>query len=205
MLDVELIPSGVSVSAPPPRGRVPDPGWRPQSHRRADPGLLPVLSGVVASLVHTRPRLMTQPSRVAQSRLQLPLPEARVVEESRGVHRPYRPLMAGVQRTLRSSLRVDVDESKDARVVCGTFAMNSGHYLWPETLGRKPSGSASSMSWSAGVGVPFLAAGVPSPRADAPRPKIRRGRSARSRGRITRTRSRESLFPFEEPPLHDQE
>ena len=46
MLDVELIPSVVSVSAPPPQGRVPDPGWRPQSHSRADPGLLPVLSGV---------------------------------------------------------------------------------------------------------------------------------------------------------------
>ena len=39
-----------------------------------------------------------------------------------------------VQRTLRSSLRVDVDESQDAKVVCGTCAVNSGHYLWPGTL-----------------------------------------------------------------------
>ena len=29
-----------------------------------------------------------------------------------------------------------MDESKDAPMVCGTCSMNSGHYLWPETLGR---------------------------------------------------------------------
>ena len=66
--------------------------------------LLPVLSRVVASSVHTGPCVLARRGRDPQQRLRLPLPEARVVDESGGVHRPYCRLVAGVQRTLRSSL-----------------------------------------------------------------------------------------------------
>src|SRR5271166_2793645 len=42
---------------------------------------------------------------------------------------------------------MDVDESKDAPMVCRTCWMNFGHYLWPETLG--PRGRLpESLSWS---------------------------------------------------------
>jgi hypothetical protein len=47
----------------------------------------------------------------------VPLPEAGVVVEPRGVHRPCPGLLAGVQPALRPPLRVDLDESKDASLV----------------------------------------------------------------------------------------
>ena len=65
---------------------------------------LPVLSRVVASPVHTSPCVLARPGRDPQQRLRLPLPEARIVEESGGVHRPYCRLVAGVQRTLCPSV-----------------------------------------------------------------------------------------------------
>jgi len=126
---------GVPASASPPAGCIPDPGWRPQPHRWGDPGLLPVLSGLVASPVHARPRLVTQPSRVAQSRLQLPLSEAWVADESGGVHRLYRHPMAGVQHTRYANpFEWTWTNRKMRKWFCGTCAVNSRYYLWPGTL-----------------------------------------------------------------------
>ena len=98
-------------------GSLPDPRRRSQPHRRQDGRLLRRLSRLVASPVDAGPRLLAQPGGVAQPRLRPSLPEARVVGESGGVHRPCRGLVAGVQPALRPPLRVDLDESKDATMV----------------------------------------------------------------------------------------
>src|SRR5271157_3500929 len=101
---------------------------------RHDPILGSDPSRVVASPVHTGPCVLARPGRDPQQCLRLPLPEARVVEESGGVYCPYCRLVAGVQPAVRLSFRVDLDESKDAPMVCRTCSMNFGHYLRPETL-----------------------------------------------------------------------
>ena len=98
--ELETIPASPS----PPAGRVPDSRRRSQPHRRADARVLPILSRVVASPVHSGPCVLARSGRDPQQCLRLPLPEARVVEESGGVHRSYCRLVAGIQRTLRPSL-----------------------------------------------------------------------------------------------------
>jgi hypothetical protein len=71
----------------------------------------------------------------AQPCLRVPLPEAGVLVQPGGVHRPCGGFVAGVQPALRPPLRVDLDESKDVPMVCRPCSMNFGHYSWPETLG----------------------------------------------------------------------
>ncbi len=57
------------------------------------------------------------------------------MDKSGGVHRLYHRFVARVQRTLLPSIRVDVDESKNAPMVRRPRSVNFGRYLWPETLG----------------------------------------------------------------------
>src|SRR5437763_7197495 len=92
------------------------------------------MPGLVAAPVDPGPRLVAEPGGVAQQRLRPSLPEAGVVEQPGGVHRPCGGVLAGVQSALRPPLRVDVDQSEDAAVVCRTCPLNSLHDLWPGTL-----------------------------------------------------------------------
>src|SRR5947209_325356 len=92
------------------------------------------MPGLVAAPVDPGACVVAEPGGVAQQRLRLSLPEAGVVDQPGGVHHPCGGVLAGVQPAVRPPLRVDVDQSEDAAVVCGTRPLNSLHDLWPGTL-----------------------------------------------------------------------
>ena len=92
--------------------------------------------------------------------LRLSLPGAGVVDEPSGVHRPCRRLLAGVQPTVPPPLRVDLDQSQDAAMVCYTCGLNSLQVLRPGTLvcgGPEPH----SDQWQAGIRGPGLLVAQP--------------------------------------------
>ncbi len=129
---VAAVPATASLA---PR-RVPDPRWRPQPYCRGDASLSRGMPRVVADPLDPGACLVAQSGRVAQPRVRLPLPEAWVVGQSRGVYCPCGILMAGIQPPLRASLRVDMDESKNATMVREARTLNFAYYLRPGTLGR---------------------------------------------------------------------
>src|SRR5918997_2878016 len=76
------------------------------------------MSGMVAAPIDPGACLVAESGGVAQQRLRVSLPEAGIVAPSAGVHLPCGGVLAGVRPALRPPLRVDVDQSEDAAMVC---------------------------------------------------------------------------------------
>src|SRR5438046_800204 len=94
---------------------------------------------LVASPLDSGACLVAESGGVAQQRLRASLPEAGVVVQPGGVHHPCGGILAGVQPALRPPLRVEVDQSENAAMVCRPRPLNSLHDLRPDTLVPRPS------------------------------------------------------------------
>src|SRR5271157_1635193 len=90
---------------------------------------------LVAESLHPGPRLVARRSGVVARRIRLSLPQAGIVACSSRVHRLRRASLAGVQSPVRPSLSMDMVESEDEPVGCGTWPLNFLHYFLRGPLG----------------------------------------------------------------------